>query len=92
MIHMRAVRAHGAPAEVRAAAFRAVVTAHRLLCTSTAHLVVDAGRPITDRLRATLQEVVALRERVGENERKLSTLERHRYHTQPGWTVKGGPQ
>ena len=90
MIHMRAVRSSSADKEVRAAAFRSIVTAHRLLCTSTAHMVVDAGRPLADKLRAAAQDVVALRERVGENEQQIQRLER-RYSTQPGWAPKGGP-
>ncbi len=88
-LHVSAIKRAPGGAEVKAAAARRVLVAHRLLCCGTAHVVVDSGRPIADSLREATESIVQLRRRVVDNEQKLTGLER-RFQTQPGWAPPGG--
>jgi protein phosphatase len=83
--HVQAVREGSGAVDVKGAALWRVATAHRLLCTGIARLLVEAGRPITDRLRETAEITAALRRKVGENEQHIAGFERRTEHTQPGW-------
>ena len=89
LTHVSAVKRAPGDDACRAAALRRIATAHRMLCSSTARIVVDGGSSVTDRHREMLEQISLLRRKVADNERRIQTLE-GRYKTQPGWAPPRG--
>jgi hypothetical protein len=84
--HLRAVAQVPVGEEARAVASRRLATAHSSLMFAVARLVVEVGRPITDALREASEITKALRAKVQEVEKQLTSLERKRLQTMPGWS------
>ena len=66
--------------------------AHQGLASAVAHLIADAGLPITDALREAIDETASLRALVGRGEAELAALER-KLSKSKRMTIRGvGPQ
>ncbi|HTM21972.1 MAG TPA: hypothetical protein VL172_15730, partial [Kofleriaceae bacterium] len=74
--HLAAVRALPAPPDMCAAALRRLAAAHQKLAGSIAHMIVEAGRPISDALGQATEETARLRAQLGQGEARLAKLER----------------
>jgi hypothetical protein len=74
--HLAAIRAVPAAAELCATSLRRVAAAHQKLSSSVAHLVVEAGKPISDALQQSAEETARLRAQLGQGEARLAKLER----------------
>ncbi len=75
-IHLEAVKVEEVELDVKAAALAMVAAAHQALFAAVAGLIVDAGAPISDALRAAAEETKHLRVELGKGENRLARLER----------------
>lgn len=81
MLHLAAIRNADVELEACAGALRRAALAHQSLVFAVAGLVIEAGRPITERLGEAVEISQRLREKLERGERALNNLERRLTHS-----------
>jgi protein phosphatase len=80
LAHADAIRSLEVDREIKAAAMRRVVVAHRRMMFAIAQLVVEAGNPISEKFHEAVESTARLRGQVGKLEAKIAEMERD-FHT-----------